>query len=91
MTMDYCIYYQATIRRKDCWFFVATFRSNEHVAFDRTLDAKQSIFEFFVPVDMEKAFLGIMAGYQETGLVSELKKLPNRLESEYDEVRNEEN
>ena len=74
-----CVYYQATIRQKDCWFFVATLRSYEHLAFDRTYDVEKSIFEFFVPPSNEHIFLEIMHYFEGTGLVSDLKKLPNRL------------
>lgn len=53
---SYCSYYQAHIKRPYCWFLVAVLRSFEHVAFDRTIDKNNSIFEFFVPHDTEKYF-----------------------------------
>jgi hypothetical protein len=77
--MNICSYYQAKIDKKLTWFFVATFRSNEHLAFDRTFDVEQGIFEFFVPQDLEKDFLMVMDSYKDINLVSNLKKLPNRL------------
>lgn len=77
----YCSYYQAYVQRELCWFVTASLRSYEHVAFDRTLDPVTSLFEFFVPQTTEKYFLEVMAYFESEGLVSELKKLPNRLEN----------
>jgi hypothetical protein len=78
----YCSYYQAHVERALCWFVTASLRSYEHVAFDRTLDPETSLFEFFVPITTEKYFLEIMNYFQSQGLVSGLKKLPNRMKNE---------
>ncbi len=75
----YCIYYQAHVRKYDCWFFVAALRSFEHMAFDRTLVVEENIFEFFVAPSMEPLFLEVMAYFEQAGMVTELQKLPNRL------------
>ena len=80
--MSYCSYYQANVRRADCWFFVSILRTFEYVVFDRTLDAEESLFEFFVPPAMEPTFLEFMNYFMKDGLISNLKKLPNRLEAE---------
>jgi hypothetical protein len=77
----FCSYYQAHVVKEKCWFMAATLRSFEHIAFDRTLDPKKSIFEFFVPQGLEGSFLEIMAYYQQIGLITNLSKLPNRLSS----------
>jgi hypothetical protein len=77
-----CPYYQATIAQKDCWFFVAALRSYEHLAFDRTFDVEKSIFEFFVAPSEEEIFLELMHFFEQEGLVTELKKLPNRFSDE---------
>lgn len=77
--MEYCIYYQAYVQEKNCWFLVATLRSFEHLAFDRTFDKSRSIFEFFVPSNNEPYFLEIMNYFVKNGIVSNLEKLPNRL------------
>lgn len=74
-----CLYYQAHIEKKRCWFFVALFRSFEHLAFDRTLEKETSLFEFFVPSDMQSFFEHLMKHFQEIGVVSNFEKLPNRL------------
>ncbi len=77
--MDYCSYYQAQIDRQQTWFFVGCLKSYDHLAFDRTLDAQEGIFEFFVPVDMEAYFIEFMRYFEGKGIVGNLKKLPNRL------------
>ena len=79
MPVDSCLYYQAHINKKDCWFFVAIFRSFEHLAFDRTLDKKSSLFEIFVSPSQQKLFETIMIRFQEVGVVLDFEKLPNRL------------
>jgi hypothetical protein len=76
--MSYCLYYQAKVFPPKCWFFVAVLRSFEHIAFDRTADVSESIFEFFVPADTEIYFLQVLACFQEQGIVTDLKKLDNR-------------
>jgi len=82
----YCEYYQALIRKEDCWFLVGVLRSFEHVAFDRTLDKEKSLFEFFVPATTEPFFLQIMDYLKAEGIVSDLKKMPNRLMDPNQEV-----
>lgn len=80
--MSYCSYFQAHVVKKDTLFFVATVRSNDHLMFDRTFDVEQGIFEFFVPIDNEERFVQLMKYYEKEGIVSDLKKLPNRLMTE---------
>jgi hypothetical protein len=75
---SYCIYYQAYIDRQKTWLLVATLRSFEHVAFDRTLSKENNQFEFFVVPSQELLFLQIMEIFIKQGLVEDLKKLPNR-------------
>lgn len=75
----YCRYYQAHVVREQAWFFVAIARSYEHVMFDRTLDPKTSVFEFFVPIDMESRFLDFMSILIRQGVVVDLQSLDNRL------------
>jgi hypothetical protein len=76
----YCPYYQACVKRELCWFVTAALRSYEHTAFDRTIDTSTSLFEFFVAPSSENNFLQVMAYFEAEGLVSDLKKLPNRLQ-----------
>ena len=75
----YCQYYQAKVNEKDCWFFVAILKSFEHMAFDRTYDKTNSIFEFLVPEGNEQIFLNFMSYFIENNIISDLKKLDNRL------------
>ena len=62
--MSYCSYYQANVRQEDTWFFVATLRAHDHLAFDRTHDKATGLFEIFVPEGCEPEFLRIMQYYQ---------------------------
>jgi len=80
--MRTCLYYQAHIRRKDCWFFAAIFRSFEHLGFDRTLDKQTSLFEFFIPPLMQKTFEAFMDDMIARGVVLDIEKKPNRLMEE---------
>ncbi len=77
--MQYCQYYQATIKKQDCSFFVAVLRSFEHLSFDRTFDKKENIFEFFIPDYNEKIFLEIINHFITLGIIMDFKKLENRL------------
>lgn len=76
----YCYYYTAHIVREQAWFFVAIMRSCEHISFDRTLNKQESIFEFFVPTDTQKTFLGIIKKLVQYGIVTEMHQEENRLE-----------
>lgn len=75
----YCLYYQAKVEERYCWFLVAALRSFEHLAFDRTMDKKSSTFEFLVPQENEKYFLSAMQYFVDHNIVTNLQKLPNRL------------
>lgn len=77
--MNKSLYYQASVIIKTTNLFVATFRYYEHIAFDRTLDAQNGIFEFFVPLEQEKHFLIVMAYLEKLQLVHSLTKAENRL------------
>jgi hypothetical protein len=77
--MNYSSYYQAYVDKTFCWFVVAILKSYEHLAFDRTLDTATNLFEFYVPEAREQEFLHLMEYFKEQKLVTDLKKLPNRL------------
>jgi hypothetical protein len=72
------MYYQARVNRRFSWFVVAVLKSYEHVAFDRTIDVDQSIFEFFVPVDTHHMFVYVIERLEKEGLVTDRVCLPNR-------------
>lgn len=78
--MAYSLYYRGKIKREKCWQFVGILRSFEHLAFDRTYSVEDSIFEFFVPHEMQKDFEHLMSYFIEVGLLSEFQQLPNRIE-----------
>lgn len=77
--MNYCVYYQARVSKKETWFLVATLKSCEHLAFDRTLDKENAIFEFFVPEDLEQKFVSVLKKLKEINIVYEFQKMNNRL------------
>lgn len=75
----YCLYFQARVVEKECWFLVALLRSFEHLAFDRTVDRATSTFEFFVPEGNEKPFRELMTYLLSIGVLETFEQLPNRL------------
>jgi hypothetical protein len=77
--MNYSSYYQAYIEKSSCWYVVAILKSYEHLAFDRTLDTQTNLFEFYVPEAREQEFIRLMQFFNDKNLVTDLKKLPNRL------------
>ena len=76
--MKHCNFYQAELDRSRIWFFVATLRSFEHLAFDRAFDPKESKFEFFVPQDNADFFENLINYYLKIGVVIKITKLENR-------------
>lgn len=77
--MNYCFYYQSNVLPSHCWLLVGVLRSFEHMVFDRTLDKQSSLFEFFVPEGQEDHFLEVMRFFEQQGIITNLKKLNNRL------------
>lgn len=77
----YSHYYQAYVDKPNTWLVVATLRSYEHIAFDRTLDTEKALFEFFVPPACEEVFLLLMKHFEKCGLVTGVRKLPNRYQA----------
>jgi hypothetical protein len=80
--MKYSIYYQARVQRELCWMVTSTLRFCDHVAFDRTIDKEDSIFEFFVAPDLEGEFLAIARCLLKRKVLLDLHKLPNRMMAE---------
>ena len=78
----FCIYYQAHVIRETIWFVTGIFRNETNWIFDRTLDGKQNILEFFVPQDFETEFLSRMEFFKKEGYVLSFEKLPNRLKTD---------
>lgn len=77
--MNYCTYFQALVDREQTWLLTASLRSFEYLCFDRTIDKKLGRFEFFVPSDLKRQFLGVMDYFQQKGIVKDLHEIENRL------------
>lgn len=77
--MLYCSYFQAYVDKAFCWYVIAILKSYEHLAFDRTLHTPTNLFEFYVPESREDEFVKLMNYFQKQHLISNFKKLPNRL------------
>ncbi|MFA6065761.1 MAG: hypothetical protein WC707_01110 [Candidatus Babeliaceae bacterium] len=75
----YCAYYQSPVVRQHVSFFVATLRAHEHLCFDRTLDAQNQVFEFFVPEKNVALFESIMNIYVRMGVIYSFTRMHNRL------------
>ncbi len=80
--MQYSVYYQAHVQKELCWMVTATIRYLDHVAFDRTVDKEQSIFEFYVAPDFEAEFLSVAHRLIKHKVFLTLEKLPNRMMAE---------
>lgn len=76
--MSYSLYYQATIPKQFGWYITSILRSYDNMAFDRTIDVENNVFEFFVPESQEETFLHFMKQMEEKGAALDIKKLPNR-------------
>lgn len=76
---NFCNYYQAYLARPSVVEIIGILKSFDHLCFDRTLDPATSLFEFFVPEDQDMIFQAMMDYFQKQGVVTDLKKLPNRL------------
>jgi len=74
----FSLYFQAHVKKELCWMVSATLKYVDHVAFDRTLDKNESLFEFFVSPDLEGDFLDMMHKFVKHGIILEFKKIPNR-------------
>ncbi len=79
----YCQYYQAKTLKEKTWFVIGSLKSEENLAFTRTINTKNSILEFFVPYDYEEKFLKVMDYLKRNGYILELKKLENRLKQPF--------
>jgi len=59
-----CAYYQGYLVKEKSWFVVGVLRNEDHVCFERTVDKKTGLFEFFVPPAQEELFVRIMTHLQ---------------------------
>lgn len=82
MSEQWCAYYQAWVKPSECWFLTSILRSYEHLAFDRTIDVENSIFEFFVPEQLVPFFETVMDQFAQRGTIKDLKRIENRIKVE---------
>lgn len=75
----FCRYFQAHIVSHNVWFVTSVLRSCDHLVFDRTIDVRKSIFEFFVPSERAEQFVALIHIFQEKNIVTMFVELPNRL------------
>ena len=76
----FCQYYQAVVNVAKTWFIGGFFKSEDYVAFERTINGSSDVIEFFVPEDQEEFFLELMSCLQRNGYVDRFEKMPNRLQ-----------
>ena len=79
---DYCLYYQAHIPKHHVLLLVSILKSFDHLCFDRSVDMKQNLFEFFVPKSNQEMFGALMQYFQQKGMVTDLREVSNRLMDE---------
>jgi hypothetical protein len=77
--MKHSAYFHVKIERSKCSWVSSTFQFVEHVAFYRTIDVENSIFEFFVSPDLIDVFLHTIDALTKISVVEWCKLLPNRL------------
>lgn len=75
--MNYSLYYQADITKELTWLLSATLKYCEHAAFDRAVDKKNHVFEFYVAPDLQDTFLNMMVKLEKEGVISNLQELHN--------------
>lgn len=75
----YCKYYQSQVLKNKTWFLTGSLKSEDNLAFVRTIDKEKGILEYFVPESQEPKFLNLMNCFIQKGLVSNLEEKENRL------------
>ena len=78
--MKYSSYFQSSVKKELCWLLSSTLKFNEHIAFDRSVDGRSDLFEYFVAPDYEDYFIEMMRELESIGAISNLKKMKNRFE-----------
>ena len=70
-------YFQAKVERSKAHVISSTFQFVEHVAFYRTFDVKEHIWEFFVPADMVDV-LDVIRALKEIDVIHSCEEKTNR-------------
>jgi len=78
----YSQYYQSIVDKNKTWFVIGILKSEDNLAFVRTLDKTIGLVEYFVPLKQEPKFLKIMEYFIQSKYVSNLEKKENRLKFE---------
>ncbi len=77
----YCRYFTAKILKEKTWLFTGLLKNEDGIAFERALDPKNELFEFFVPESQVSRFLEFVKCAEKIGLVTgPLCEQENRLE-----------
>ena len=74
MLSNGCLYYRIFIEKQNVIYFISLIRSMEDsMCFERIENKSSNIFEFFVPIGMNKKFLEIINILEKENLCSDLK------------------
>ncbi len=73
--MKKSVYYQANIKKSKVWMVSSTLKYCDGLAFERTIDKKQSKFEFYVSPDLENIFLDLIKIFENESIIFNLKKI----------------
>lgn len=79
MSEVYSCYFVAKILREKIWLTSGLIRNQGHIAFERSLDAKENLFEFFVPKAFKQDFINFASYMKEQGLFIFFEEKENRL------------
>ena len=75
----YCSYFQAIIPKDRVWIVTGILRSEPNMVFDRSLNKRENLFEFFVPPAFETTFINMMDFFLDESYIISYKKMLNRL------------
>jgi len=75
----FCEYYQAIVDVPYTWFVGGCLRNEDNLVFERTLEERPELLEFFVTKEQEQDFLSIMNYFIKLGYVISFEKKENRL------------
>lgn len=75
----FCEYYQAIVDVPYTWFVGGCLRNEDNLVFERTLEDRPELLEFFVTKEQEQEFLSIMNYFIKLGYVISFEKKDNRL------------
>ena len=77
--MHKSIYFQAKVERSKAYVVSSTFQFVEHVAFYRTFNVEDQIWEFFVAPDLVDVFLDVIEKLKKNNVIDWCEEKNNRL------------